>query len=197
MKVSHTKRTKSKMQSLLYSLEDTREWIIQADTKGGFLLTINGVIASFMVQQVVLFFGALNKGQVPFGIGLGLVALFGCYLYGQSYSLWHTIQVFVPRTPASEPEHLKRTRHVFNYSLVRSFPSLDDTKNIVEEYNSLTLEELEDELLARLQVDSIVCTEKYNSFQRAFRGLLWTLFFALGGFLCNQIFLTTSLLSKS
>ncbi len=194
MKVNHHNRTKTKHQSLLYSLEDTREWIIQADNKGGFLLTINGVIASFMVQQIVIFFGALNKGQVVVGVGATLIALFGFYLYGQFYSLWHTVQVFVPRTPASEPEHIHRTRHVFNYSLIRSFPSLNDTSKLVKEYEELTMHEMEEELVARLQVDSIVCTEKYKSFRKAFRGLLWTLFFGLVGFLGTQVFVTSNLI---
>lgn len=194
MKVNHHNRTKTKHQSLLYSLEDTREWIIQADNKGGFLLTINGVIASFMVQQIVGFFGALNKGQVTMGVGATLIALFACYLWGQFYSLWHTIQVFVPRTPASEPEQIHRTRHVFNYSLIRSFPLLTDTPRLVSEYEDLTMDDMEEELVARLQVDSIVCTEKYKSFQKAFRGLLWTIFFGLVGFLGAQIFVTSNLL---
>ncbi len=186
MKVNHSARAKTKMQALLYSLEDTRNWIIQADTKGGFLLTINGLVAGVMVQQIARWFGAMERQALSGGAMITLSVMFAFYLLAQLYSLWHTVQTFVPRTPASETEQTARTRHVFNYSISLHFPKLSDLDRLYKEYNELSLSELEDELVALLQVDSIVCSAKYESFFKAFRGLLWMLPFATFGFMGNQ-----------
>lgn len=187
-KVHHQHRPKTKLQSILYALEDTRQWIIQADTKGGFLLTVYGVIFGFMLQQMVPWFSAFNKTKHPLWVLIAMVVVFAAYLAIQGYSLWHTVQVIVPRTPASRPDQTALTRHVFNYSLALHFPAPQDTARLFQEYHDLSLTQLENEFVARLHVDSLVCTAKYHSFERAFRGLPWTLLLTLLGVIGIQSF---------
>lgn len=188
--VTQHNRSKSKLQSILYALEDTRQWIIQADTKGGFLLTVNGVVLGFMLQQMVPWFSAFHKTKYTWFPLLFVALVCGSYLVVQMYALWYTIHVIVPRTPASTPEQTHRTRHVFNYSLSQHFPTFQETPKLHQEYEALTLSELEDEFVARLHVDAIVCSAKYQSFAKAFRGLWWVLGLGLLAIASTQLWPT-------
>jgi hypothetical protein len=142
-----------------------------------------------MVQQIARWLNIWSKGEVSAWIPWMLLVIFVLYGVCQLYAFWHTTLVFVPRTPASQWEQIARTRHVFNYSLAKYFPNLSDIEKLQSEYAQLSIQDLEREYLARLHVDSLVCTAKYVSFSRAFRGTLLTLFLALLGFLGNAIFI--------
>ncbi len=178
-----------KFSALLYVCEDTQQWIVQADTKGSFLLTINGVATGFMAQKFVQFMQVWNKGGEPRWAMLTLFAIFLVYMIAQVYSFWHTASVFVPRTTASSGDRSFRSRHIFNYSLSQSFPRLSDWSKLRDEYRDLSVRDLEHEYIARLQVDSLVCSAKYESFLKAFHGMLCALGFAFFGVLGTLLLL--------
>lgn len=172
-----------KFASLLYICEDTRHWIIQADTKASFLLTINGVVAGFMVPQGLSLFALWKKhGGSSWALWLVLGVLL-VYVVSQVAALWHTTLVFVPRKSLSNEGPNTTSRHVFNLSLVQHFPRLEDGDRLREEYHTLSTQDLEHEYLVRLQTDSLVCSAKYSSFLKAFHITLITLSLAAAEFL--------------
>lgn len=178
-----TEEADEKFAALLYVCEDTRHWILQADTKASFLLTINGVVAGFMIPQALSVLSLWRKPQVSvWGLGL-LSAILVLYVVWQLYAFWQTALVFVPRTPGADKGLNTRSRHVFNHSLSQHFPRLEDGDRLREEYHRLSAQELELEYLSQLQVDSMVCSAKYQAFRRAFRHLLFTLALAASGYL--------------
>lgn len=176
-----------KFSTLMYVCDDTRQWIIQADTKGGFLLTINGVVSGFMIPQIVKFMQFWTKQSGPSWALWLLLALNVMYIVWQLKSFWSTAQVFVPRTPGDQSKQSEASRHVFNYSLVRHFGRLTDWPKLKSEYLALSEAELESEYLNRLHVDSMVCNAKYQAFFLGFKSMLWSLGFAFLAFLGNLI----------
>lgn len=166
---------------IIQTITYTQQWILLADTKGGLLLTANGVIAGFILQK----FSELSKfwsvGH-PLMIG-GLFLLFACYAYFQIESFLHTMWTVLPRPMSMPQEHLKKTRHVFNYSLTLHFPKLEDNEKLIQEYEALSEKELFEEYVTQLHIDSVVCTNKYSSFMKGFRGMRWALLFGGMAFL--------------
>ena len=168
---------------LIQTYAHTQQWIVQADTKGGFLLTINGVVAGFMINRMGKFARFWAKADDPSWILWAIVIAFSLYLICQVHSFLYTAWIFLPRPTKMSREHLRRTRHVFNYSLALNFPTLDDGDKLREEYTQLTEKELLEEYLLQLHIDSIVCTKKYGCFRIGFQSMLLGLAFGALAFL--------------
>lgn len=184
---SYSLEENEKFSTLMFVCDDTRQWITQADTKGSFLLTINGVVSGFMIPQIVKFLQYWTKHTGPDWALFLLLFVNVLYVFWQLRSFWATAQVFVPRTPGLKNVHTEGSRHVFNYSLVQFFGRLSDLPKLKKEYDELSESDLEAEYIHRLHVDAMVCNAKYVAFMRGFKSMLWSLSFAFLAFLGNLI----------
>ncbi len=165
------KRIAYVQQTLTY----TQQWILLADTKGGLLLTVSGVIAGFMIGKFGEFSKVWSTSSVWY-IGI-LLVLFAVYAYWQIRSFVYTMWTILPRPMGLARDYLNKTRHVFNYSLTLNFPKPDDVAHLKHEYEALTEKDLFEEYLTQLHIDSMVCTEKYKCFMEGFQSLKIALIF--------------------
>jgi hypothetical protein len=165
------KRIAYVQQTLTY----TQQWILLADTKGGLLLTVSGVIAGFMIGKFGEFSKVWSTSSVWY-IGL-LFLLFAAYTFWQVRSFVYTMWTILPRPMGFARDYLNKTRHVFNYSLVLNFPKPEDVSALKNEYAELTEQDLFGEYITQLHIDSVVCTEKYRCFMKGFQSLKLALVF--------------------
>ena len=157
------------------TLTYTQQWILLADTKGGLLLTVSGVIAGFMIGKFGEFSKVWSTSSVWY-IGL-LLLLFATYAFWQVRSFVYTMWTILPRPMGFARDYLNKTRHVFNYSLVLNFPKPEDVNALKHEYAGLTEQDLFEEYITQLHIDSVVCTEKYRCFMQGFQSLKLALVF--------------------
>lgn len=160
------------MDALLNSYGCVQRWINLADTKAGLALTINGVIAGFILQ--------LPAWKEAFSPVAGSRAWWwgAClFLYSLSQigSFLYNIEVFFPRV--IDVGH-GATRHVFPVSIVRAFPAPGDREKMWQEYRELTVEDLKREYVYQLHADSLVCNRKYKSLRCCVKSLLLAVGFA-------------------
>ncbi len=165
------KRISYVQQTLTY----TQQWILLADTKGGLLLTVSGVIVGFMIGKFGEFSKVWSTSSVWY-IGL-LLLLFAGYAYWQIRSFVYTMWTILPRPMGLARDYLNKTRHVFNYSLTLNFPKIEDTALLKHEYAALTEQDLFEEYVTQLHIDSMVCSEKYKCFMEGFQSLKIALIF--------------------
>ncbi|MCK6509452.1 hypothetical protein L6R29_05720 [Myxococcota bacterium] len=165
------KRISYVQQTLTY----TQQWILLADTKGGLLLTVSGVIVGFMIGKFGEFSKVWSTSSVWY-IGL-LLLLFAGYAYWQVRSFVYTMWTILPRPMGLARDYLNKTRHVFNYSLTLNFPKIEDTALLKNEYAALTEQDLFEEYVTQLHIDSMVCSEKYKCFMEGFQSLKVALIF--------------------
>lgn len=167
-------------EALLKTYEHTQHWITLADTKAGLVLTISGVLAGFMLQQLVVWKNIALAAPVMttplWGIGLLMVA----YFLFQAVSFFYTIGVFFPRVLNVD---YRKTRHVFNVGVAQAFPNPDDQEKFWEEYKNLNETDLKREYAYQLHTDSIVCSRKYKSLQKSLRFLIFSICLSFGAFI--------------
>lgn len=141
------------------SYEYTQHWISLADTKAGLALTIIGVIAGFMLQQLVYFKKVYLTHSHTSAVFILCTIPFALYFIFQILSFLFTIKVFFPRTLDID---YGKTRHIFNLGIAKCFPKPNDREAFWKEYKKLKEVDLKQEYVYQLHTDALICTIKYK-----------------------------------
>ncbi|BBM82405.1 Pycsar system effector family protein [Candidatus Uabimicrobium amorphum] len=173
--------------AVVKTYEHTQKWITLADTKSGLVLTVHGVLISFILQEMVLWKKAVVAGDVALETAYVVGGLFVVYLTLQIISFLYAIRVFFPRTL---PVDYRQTRHVFNVGMTIAFPSMDDKEKLWQEYKALSEEDLKKEYVYQIHTDGHVCSQKYSCLRSSIKYLLVTLCFAFATFVSTAIFIS-------
>lgn len=173
--------------AVVKTYEHTQKWITLADTKSGLVLTVHGVLISFILQEMVLWKKAIVAEDVSLETAYVVGGLFVVYLTLQIISFLYAIRVFFPRTL---PVDYRQTRHVFNIGMTLAFPNMDDKEKLWQEYKALSEEDLKKEYVYQIHTDGHVCSQKYSCLRSSIKYLLITLVFAFATFISTAIFVS-------
>lgn len=173
--------------AVVKTYEHTQKWITLADTKSGLVLTVHGVLISFILQEMVLWKKAIVAEDVSLETAYVVAGLFVVYLTLQIISFLYAIRVFFPRTL---PVDYRQTRHVFNIGMTLAFPNMDDKEKLWQEYKALSEEDLKKEYVYQIHTDGHVCSQKYSCLRSSIKYLLITLVFAFATFISTAIFVS-------
>jgi Family of unknown function (DUF5706) len=155
--------TQDDIANLIATYDTNAEWIRFADAKAGAVLTVNGVLASFLIPTLN---GMLDAGAADRGWRLVEYVLFGLWALvavGSSVSAFRCIVPFRPRgrhpTTAGAP-------HFHSASTARQF-AIDAEDEFVRSYERLDPAGIRREILVALLIDAHVAEAKYRWVRRA------------------------------
>lgn len=150
-------------------LDRTLGWISNSDSKIGYVLAFNGVMIGLMINRVPEIIKLMGKGFSISSLTFGFFSI--AYLLIFSVSLYYGFKVVFP-----DIEERKESYFFFG-SIAKM-----DKKKFKEGIKSMENEEIENQLLDQIYINSTIAKQKFENIQKSLKALLI-------GFICWAILL--------
>lgn len=178
-------KNKCNKDDIYKNLENINSWINNSDTKASIVLGLNGVILSIIFTNDIFINKYTNIFKKVFkNINFSDILYIGFTISSIAmlvFGLYKLIKVLVPTLKAT----LNNSKPSHNYfGGIASFNSCLEFKTSL---NSLSEEDVIDELLSQVYINSIICNNKFKNFRGGLK-------YSLIGFILIIILFTLGLL---
>jgi hypothetical protein len=144
------------IRNLIASYEQIAEWIRFADTKAAVVLTVNGLLASFLIPTI-----SELTGQTPGGLAISAYALFVGWALLAAWSCLRAVRCILPRALNEVHPAVARCPHFHPAAIAARYP-FDQRDEFVEDFERLGCQSFRNQILHGMVIEANISTVKYR-----------------------------------